>query len=361
VKVLGADGIGQVSEVICGIEWVTAYAKELGIGVANMSLSHRVQSDALHLAVQRSVSRGMVYTVAAGNNSPGLDIAGEIPAAYPEVLTVTAMADSDGSGGGTGPAFTCGWPEADDSFFTGSNFATQPADVAHVVAAPGVCIQSTARGGGEVTMTGTSAAAPHVAGVVAVCIGAPGQPGPCADMTPAEVIAQVRADAAANATPQLGFVGDPLSPVDRYYGHLVSAADPTVRRIAARPPPAPAAAAKRPRPDKVLEGLAMRIRRRQDVDTLRVVARLAEPGTVSAKARVQLPGGSARLILFRPAAARVEANRPRRLGLRLRRPALRRVKRALRRGKRMRARVTMTVSDAAGNARSKTAQVRLTR
>jgi hypothetical protein len=278
------------------------------------------------------------------------------------VLTVTAMADSDGAGGGIGPAFTCGWQETDDSFFTGSNYATQLADAAHVVSAPGVCVESTARRGGQITMTGTSAAAPHVAGVIALCMGAPGQPGPCADMTPAEVTAQVRADAAAHASAQQGFVGDPLSPVGgRYYGHIVSAVDPTVRRIAARPAPAPAAVAQAPALDKILRVLAMRIRSRQDVDRLHVVARLAEPGTVTARARVQLPGGAARLVFSRPASARVEANRQRRLRLRLRRGAVRRVKHALRRGRRVHARVTMTVSDAAGNARSKAALVRLTR
>ena len=45
----------------------------------------------------------------------------------------------------------------------------------------------------------------------------------------------------------------------------------------------------------------MRIRRKQDVDTLSVVARLAEAGTVTARARVRLRGGSARLIVSRSA------------------------------------------------------------
>jgi hypothetical protein len=148
---------------------------------------------------------------------------------------------------------------------------------------------------------------------------------------------------------------------DRHYGYLVSGLDPTVRRIAPRPQPAPAAAAQAPALDNVLQVLAMRIARRQDVDRLRVLVRLAEAGTVTARARVQLPRRTARLIVSRPATARLKANRTRRVRLRLRRAALRSVKRALRRGRRVHARVTMTVSDAAGNARSQTARVRLTR
>ena len=107
VKVLDALGAGWVHQVICGIDWVTANAKSLGIRVANMSLSQELQDDALHLAVKRSADSGIVYTVAAGNADPGglpRDIAYESPASYPEVLTVTAASDTDGAPGGSGPA-----------------------------------------------------------------------------------------------------------------------------------------------------------------------------------------------------------------------------------------------------------------
>ena len=66
VKVLGANGAGYVDQVICGIDWLTANAERLGIRVANMSLSEELQSEALHLAIRRSVSSGIVYTAAAG-------------------------------------------------------------------------------------------------------------------------------------------------------------------------------------------------------------------------------------------------------------------------------------------------------
>jgi hypothetical protein len=138
----------------------------------------------------------------------------------------------------------------------------------------------------------------------------------------------------------------------------VSANDLTVRRIPPRPvpivAPSPPAA-----PDTTLEVLALRIARRQDVDNLRVVARLAEAGTVTARARVRLRGGAARLIASRRATVQAEANRTYRLRLRLPRAAVRRIKRALRRGVRVRAKVTLTIRDAAGNSRTKQRRVRL--
>jgi subtilisin len=356
VKVLGSDGLGFVSDIVCGVEWVTANAGPLGIRVANMSLSRDITAEALHLAIQRSVRAGIVYTVAAGNS--GIDMALEIPGSYPEVLTVTAMSDSDGAPGGTGPAPSCRPGEVDDRFATFSNFATRPVDVAHVIAAPGVCIPSTGLAGTEATGTGTSAAAPHVAGVVALCMGTAHLRGACADMTPAEVTEQVRADAAANATPANGFVGDPSHPAGGHYGHLASALDPAVRRIPRRvtETSVPGSAALL---DQTLEVLALRIRRRQDVDRLRVVARLAELGTVTATARIRLPRSAARVVRARRATARAVPHHTYRLHLRLRESALRDVKRALRRGVRVRARVAVAVSDAAGNTSRKARRVRL--
>ena len=356
VKVLGADGLGYVTDIVCGIDWLTANGPALGIRVANMSLSRDITADALHLAIRRSVRAGMVYTVAAGNL--GVDMALEIPGSYPEVLTATAMSDSDGAPGSTGPAPGCRPDELDDRFATFSNFATQPADIAHVVAAPGVCILSTGIGGAEMTATGTSAAAPHVAGVVALCMGTAEAPGACAGMTPAEVTQQVRADAAANATPASGFAGDPFHPVGVHYGDLVSGVEPGVRRIPPRVTetsvPGPPAIL-----DTTVEDVAIRIRRRQDVDRLRVVARVGEPGTITAGARIRLPRGAARIVRAHSATVEAVPGRTYRLRLRLPESALHRVKRLLRRGERVRARVKVTVSDRAGNARTRVRRVRL--
>ena len=117
-------------------------------------------------------------------------------------------------------------------------------------------------------------------------------------------------NAAANATPQNGFLGDPFSPVLGFYGHLVSAVDPTVRRLP--PKPAPTAAAVKAVPaDTRLELLELRIARRQDVDHLSVVVRLAEAGTVTARARLRVAGGAARLILSRSTVVQMAPNQTR--------------------------------------------------
>ncbi len=230
VKVLNSAGSGTWSQVICGIDWVTTNAATSGIKVASMSLGGggssdnncgNTNADALHRAICRSVAAGITYVVAAGNSNA--DIATSVPASYPEVLTVTAASDSDGRPGALGGPPTCRTGEVDDSFATFSNYATAVREINHTVAAPGVCIKSTWLNGGYNTISGTSMATPHVTGSVALCLGNGGTAGPCAGKTPAQIVQQMRADAAAhsNATPSYGFNGDPNLPVPgRYYGYL---------------------------------------------------------------------------------------------------------------------------------------------
>lgn len=229
VKVLNAQGSGTWSQVICGIDWVTANAATLNIKVASMSLGGsgsndnncgNSNGDALHRAICNSVAKGVTYVVAAGNSAANL--AGFTPAAYPEVLTVTAMSDSDGNPGGTGGAPTCRTGETDDAYATFSNYAVSTSEQNHTVAGPGVCIYSTWRNGGYNTISGTSMATPHVSGVVALCYGNGGTTGPCNGLTPAQVIQKIRSDAQAHATLSNGFTGDPLHSVSgKYFGYLV--------------------------------------------------------------------------------------------------------------------------------------------
>ena len=224
VRVLNSQGSGTWSTVICGIEWVTANAASLKIKVANMSLGGggaddgncgNSNNDALHKAICASVAKGVTYTVAAGNDN--LDFAGFVPAAYDEVLTVTALADFNGQPGG-GAAATCR-PGADDMAADFSNFtAPGSADQGHTIAAPGVCIFSTWKGGGYNTISGTSMASPHAAGAAALCIGT----GKCTG-TPAAVIDRLRLDASVQPF-GYGFLGDPGNPIGgRYYGYLIYA------------------------------------------------------------------------------------------------------------------------------------------
>src|SRR4051812_25288419 len=229
VKVLNSKSSGTLSQILCGIDWVTANAAAYNIRVANMSIVGSGKSDAScgktnndpeHAAICRSAAAGVVYTVAAGNSKA--DMANTRPAAYPEVLSVTAMSDSDGQPGALGKAPSCKTGEADDKYASYSNYAVGTAAAAHTIAAPGTCVVSDKMAGGTSTYYGTSQAAPHVAGTVALCFGSGGVPGPCDGLAPAAAIARVRADAAAGfGTTALGFAGDPLRPVSgKYFGYL---------------------------------------------------------------------------------------------------------------------------------------------
>jgi subtilisin len=231
VKVLAKNGAGTLSQILCGVNWVTANAAALGIRVANMSITGtgtddgacgNANNDSWHKAICASVAAGVTWVASAGNATAGFEKT--IPAAYREVLTVTAMTDVDGIPGAKGKAPTCKKGEADDRYAAYSNFAATPAAAAHAIAAPGTCVASAKLGGGTSTYYGTSQAAPHAAGAAAACIGTTALPGPCAGLTPAGVIARLREDATA-AGAALGFAGDPFSPLaGKTFGPLLTAA-----------------------------------------------------------------------------------------------------------------------------------------
>jgi len=190
VKILNADGYGLISWYICGLDWILAQrdpkdASRPLFEAVNMSVTKAgsddhdcgfTNNDPLHQAICRIVQGGITVVAAAANDSH--NAAKNIPASYDEVITVSALADTDGKPGGKGGnrCYSWGGYDQDDTFADFSNYG---ADVD--IMAPGKCILSTVPGGGYRYMSGTSMAAPTVTGAVALYKAS--RP----DATPAEV------------------------------------------------------------------------------------------------------------------------------------------------------------------------------
>ncbi len=140
VQVLSKSGSGSTAGVIDGVNYVAANAANGD--VANMSLGGGV-SQALDDAVIGCAQSGVKIALAAGNESDDADNHSPARANHPNIFTVSAI-------------------DSNDQFASFSNFGNPPVDFA----APGVSVLSTYKSGGYATLSGTSMAAPHVAGLL---------------------------------------------------------------------------------------------------------------------------------------------------------------------------------------------------
>ena len=156
VRVLNNSGTGTTSQIIAGMDWVTARAST--IEVANLSLSGGA-SASIDSAANRMADAGIAVAVAAGNNDA--DAAGYSPARATKVLTVSAMADYDGLPGALSAPPSSFCLDQDDTLADFSNWGSTVE-----ITAPGCRILSTYPTSGYAWINGTSMASPHVAGAL---------------------------------------------------------------------------------------------------------------------------------------------------------------------------------------------------
>jgi subtilisin family serine protease len=140
IKVLNRQGSGSYSTIIAGVNYV-ASAGQSG-DVANMSLGGGY-SQALNDAVIAAASKGIKFALAAGNESVSATTKSPASANHDNIYTISAM-------------------DSADKFAYFSNYGNPPVDYCE----PGVGIYSTYKSGGYTTMSGTSMAAPHMAGLL---------------------------------------------------------------------------------------------------------------------------------------------------------------------------------------------------
>lgn len=245
VKMFSDSGSSSEALALCALDHVTGLNLDgdpsNDVDVANMSWGESrawgdCATDALHGAICRAHEAGIILVAGAGNSAA--DAGTFVPAAFPEVLGISALADFDGERGGLAG---CGWvpdllwTECDDSFAFFSNRGPSVDLIA-----PGVAVYSAWAGGTWKTSSGTSMATPHVAGVAALMAAA--APG----LTPADARAALLASgecpngAAADVDGSAGCAGqgtwrDDPDGIAEPLVHALRAAE----RVAGAPPPPP--------------------------------------------------------------------------------------------------------------------------
>lgn len=158
-KFIGADGNGSVADAIECLDWIaTLKDKGLNIVATNNSWGAGISSQALRDAIARQLQRGILFVAAAGNDYQnlsdtwGYEDGSVFPCGYslPNIICVGASKANDDN-----------WMEQTT---IGSNYGRQTVDIV----APGHNILSTLPGNQYGMLTGTSMAAPHVTGTIAL-------------------------------------------------------------------------------------------------------------------------------------------------------------------------------------------------
>ncbi|HON44114.1 MAG TPA: S8 family serine peptidase [Planctomycetota bacterium] len=164
VKVLSAGGSGSWTAVMNGVQ----YAAEQKVDIMSMSLGGRASTsgNVVETAVKNAIASGVVCVIAAGNSGPSAKTIGT-PGVVLEAITVGAINSS-----GTIASFSSRGVTV---------YNTEKPDIV----APGVNVPSLWKNGGTNTISGTSMATPHVAGLCALILQA--KPG----LTPAKVKALI--------------------------------------------------------------------------------------------------------------------------------------------------------------------------
>lgn len=165
VRVLGCQGTGANSSVIAGIDWIVANHRKPAI--ANLSLGGG-NSEALDQAVRTAVSRGITFVVAAGNDN--INACTGSPNRVPEAVTVAATDRTDQR----------------------ASFSNHGRCVDLFAPGAGVISASIASDTAAATLSGTSMAAPQVAGAAALILSA------LPDATPAQVAERLVQESVSN-------------------------------------------------------------------------------------------------------------------------------------------------------------------
>ena len=135
-KVMDYTNSAPISRVIEGIYW----AIEQDVDIINISFGTAQNSEALYMAIRDAYDSGILIIAASGNSGGAI----EYPAAYDEVMAVGSV----------------------DSMGTISDFCSTGEEME--VVAPGELIKTTGGFGGEIIVSGTSMAVPHVVGIASI-------------------------------------------------------------------------------------------------------------------------------------------------------------------------------------------------